>query len=96
MYQVPLKMQEMSDKSGDLSSFWSAKEAQTFQGKISETLSNLSEFMTKYEDYMSFLDSVISSYSEDNTNLINSIKAIAAGNENGNGKIVGGRGQFTQ
>jgi hypothetical protein len=45
---------------------------------------------------MSFLDSVISSYSEDNTNLINSIKAIAAGNENGNGKIVGGRGQFTQ
>lgn len=71
------KIKEMNDKQALLSTFWSAKEANTFSTQLSIVQNNLSKFMTKYEGYLDFLNSVITAYGSDQKSFVATINSIA-------------------
>lgn len=77
------KLTEINTESANLSLFWSSAEAETFKTKLEEVQTNMTNFITKYEAYMTFLDSVLSAYTADNSNLIDSINALISGGDGG-------------
>lgn len=86
------KLTEISEKNANLSLFWSSSEATAFQTQLDVVQSNISAFITKYEAYMSFLDSVVTAFTTDNQNIIDSINKLIAGATDGDGASSGDGG----
>jgi prefoldin subunit 5 len=60
------------------------------------SMDQLKQAREELEQMITNLNTASNEYSKKNDELIASIKAIAAGQGNGNGTITGGVGQFTQ
>ena len=73
------KIKEINRETAKLSLFWSSAEATKFSTDMSEIEGNLAKFETKYGNYITLLDTALSSYMTDNSNIIESINKIANG-----------------
>lgn len=72
------KLTEINTKKGQMSQFWSAKEASRFNENLTEISQAFAKFKTKYDGYLAFLNSVITAYSADSTSFVATINSIAA------------------
>lgn len=72
------KIKELNDKKALLSNFWSSTEAANFSVQLQTVQNNLSNFMKKYDGYLSFLNSVVTAYGQDEASFAATINSIAA------------------
>ena len=71
------KFKEMNQKKDELTSFWDATEAETFKNQLENVSAMFEKFQNKYESFLTFLNSVVNSYSEDEEKFISSINSVA-------------------
>lgn len=69
-------LKEMENKKGELSQFWSSKEAMTFSTKLSELSTHVQSFKDKYNSFVEFVNDVLDTYGTCNTDLISTINSI--------------------
>lgn len=76
------KIGEISSKTSEVKGYWDTEEADAFLSKMAEVEEKLNTFTLKYEEYMKFLDTVISAYTADKESLLNKIKGFRASSGN--------------
>jgi flagellar hook-basal body complex protein FliE len=75
--ELETKIGELNKKKESLSNCWSAAEATRFSTNLESVTTAYEKFKTKYNGYLSFLNSVIKAYQEDEASFVAAIKSIA-------------------
>jgi len=79
--ELDAKIKELNTKKENLANIWSAAEATRFDTKLSAVVSAYEAFKTKYDGYLSLLNSVITSYSFEEESFVAAVTSISQADE---------------